>query len=191
MKRDELFEHHKELTTKALKLMEVKNNDYAGSSGNTPFANFERCEAMGVCPTSVGFMVRIVDKVSRLSTFTADGKLLVSNEGYEDAIIDIINYCILFSAYTKSKQPKPIETLGPTKYPYNYFDHLDDEDINPPTDNCPSKKDTTTIIHTGPLTGNITIPTPPGPSIWDLRYPNPHSFLGTPCNISSVTTSNV
>ena len=80
-----------------------KNHDYAGNSGTTPFANFERCEAMGICSTEQGFLVRIVDKVSRLSTFAKDGKLLVENEGYNDAILDIINYCVLFSAYVKSK----------------------------------------------------------------------------------------
>ena len=104
MNRAELFVHHKELTDKALEIMKLKNNDYAGKGGDTPFANFERCEAMGVCPTTVGFMVRVIDKVSRLSTFVADGKLLVTNEGYQDAVLDIINYMILFSAYVKSKE---------------------------------------------------------------------------------------
>lgn len=104
MNREELFEHHKELSTKALDIMRMKNNDYAGRGGDTPFANFERCEAMGICSTEVGFLVRVVDKVSRLSTFVSDGKLLVTNEGYQDAVLDIINYMVLFSAYVKSNE---------------------------------------------------------------------------------------
>lgn len=84
--------------------MKKKNHDYAGNSGEQPFANFERCEAMGICNTEQGFLVRITDKVSRLSTFANAGKLVVDNEGYRDAILDIMNYCVLFSAYVKSKE---------------------------------------------------------------------------------------
>ncbi len=103
MNRKELFEHHKELCAIALSLMEKKNHDYAGESGETPFANFSRTEAMGVCTTEQGFLVRVVDKVSRLSTFCSAGELKVDNESYEDAILDIINYMILFSGYLKDK----------------------------------------------------------------------------------------
>jgi hypothetical protein len=49
-------------------------------------------------------LVIIIDKISRLSTFVADGKLIVTNEGYEDAVLDIINYMVLFSAYVKSNE---------------------------------------------------------------------------------------
>jgi hypothetical protein len=59
---------------------------------------------MGICNTEQGFLVRITDKVSRLSTFANAGKLIVDNEGYRDAILDIMNYCVLFSAYVKSKE---------------------------------------------------------------------------------------
>ena len=45
----------------------------------------------------------MVDKVSRMSTFTSAGKLEVENETVEDAIVDIINYMVLFSAYLKDK----------------------------------------------------------------------------------------
>ena len=103
MNREELFKHHEELSQTALQIMKKKNHDYAGNSGAQPFANFERCEAMGICSTEQGFLVRITDKVSRLSTFANAGKLVVDNEGYQDAILDIMNYCVLFSAYVKSK----------------------------------------------------------------------------------------
>ena len=103
MNREELIQHHEDLCRQALELMKKKNHDYAGNSGKTPFANFERCEAMGICTTEAGFLVRMTDKLSRLSTFADAGKLQVDNEGYNDAIVDIINYCVLFSAYVKSK----------------------------------------------------------------------------------------
>ena len=106
MNRQDLFEHHQLLTDRAFEIMQAKNNDYAGSKGDVPFANFQRCESMGVCSVEQGFLVRIVDKVSRLSTFAADGKLMVPNESYEDAILDIMNYCVLMSAYVKDKNTK-------------------------------------------------------------------------------------
>ena len=106
MDRTELFAHHAQLSEKALGIMKAKNNDYAGSKGDDPFANFRRVEAMGVCSVEQGFLVRIVDKVSRLSTFAKDGKLMVPNESYEDAILDIMNYCVLMSAYVSDKQEK-------------------------------------------------------------------------------------
>lgn len=106
MNRDGLLLHHEQICKAALELMKKKNHDYAGNSGETPFANFERCEAMGICTTEAGFLVRLTDKLSRLSTFTSAGKLTVDNESYDDAIVDIINYCVLFSAYTKGKMSK-------------------------------------------------------------------------------------
>jgi hypothetical protein len=103
MNREQLLKHHEELCKTALEIMKKKNHDYAGNSGEQPFANFQRCQAMGICSTEQGFLVRIVDKVSRLSTFANAGKLVVDNEGYQDAILDILNYCVLFSAYVNSK----------------------------------------------------------------------------------------
>jgi len=101
--RKELFEHHKEICGEALKLMEKKNHDYAGEGGDTPFANFTRSEAMGICSTEQGFLVRVCDKLSRLSTFTSAGTLKVDNESYHDAVVDIINYMVLFSGFLKDK----------------------------------------------------------------------------------------
>jgi hypothetical protein len=102
MNREELFKHHENLTTKAYDILVAKNNDYA--SGKDPFSNFRKGEIFNLCSTEVGILLRITDKMSRLSTFAKDGKLSVENEGYEDAVLDIINYCVLFSAYIKSKE---------------------------------------------------------------------------------------
>ena len=104
MNRTELLEHHKEICAKAIEIMKEKNHDYAGKGGEEPFANFERCEAMGICSTEQGFLVRVVDKVSRLSTFVDAGELKVKGEAWEDAVLDIINYMILFSGFVTSKE---------------------------------------------------------------------------------------
>ena len=51
MTRDELLKNHETICQEARNLMELKNKDYAGNGGLEPFANFTRCEAMGVCTT--------------------------------------------------------------------------------------------------------------------------------------------
>ena len=84
--------------------MNLKNRDYAGNGGQEPFANFTRCEAMGICSTEQGFLVRLTDKMSRLSSFVESGKLHVSDESFEDTCVDIINYMVLFHSYVSEKK---------------------------------------------------------------------------------------
>ena len=124
MNRKELLNHHAELCEKAVRIMKKKNHDYAGQDGGQPFANFERCEAMGVCSTEQGFLVRVIDKVSRLATFVEAGELKVDNEGYEDAVLDIINYMILFSAFVKDKNESEVTEESPELPSFNM--HTDD-----------------------------------------------------------------
>ena len=104
MTRDELLMYHDELCTTAKELMSLKNRDYAGDHGNEPFANFTRVEAMGICTTEQGFLTRITDKMSRLSSFIDCGKMHVANESFNDTIVDVINYMVLLSAYLKDKE---------------------------------------------------------------------------------------
>ena len=104
MNREDLMKHYAKLCKEAIDIMKKKNHDYAGEGGESPFANFTRSEDMGICSTEQGFLVRLCDKLSRLSTFASAGELKVDNEGYHDAILDIINYCILFDGYVSSKK---------------------------------------------------------------------------------------
>lgn len=105
----DLLNHHIDLCGIARELMAVKNHDYAGSKGDTPWMNFQRAEEMGICSTEQSFLVRITDKISRLITFTNNGVLLVKDEGVEDSIIDLINYLVLFSAFLKDKKRADID----------------------------------------------------------------------------------
>ena len=102
----DLLNHHIDLCKTARELMAIKNHDYAGSTGDTPWMNFQRSEQMGICSTEQAFLVRITDKISRLVTFTNNGVLLVKDEGVEDSIIDLINYLVLFSAFLNNKKSK-------------------------------------------------------------------------------------
>lgn len=98
--RSELLNLHQEVCHTARELMKKKNHDYSGGEDEThPFLNFTRCESMGICTTEQGFLVRLTDKMSRLSTFCSSGRLKVEDEKLEDTILDVINYVILFYAY--------------------------------------------------------------------------------------------
>lgn len=104
MTREDLLKHHEVLCKQARDLMDKKNRDYAGNDGKEPFANFTRVEAMGICSTEQGFMVRLTDKMSRLSSILASGKNHVKDESFEDTMVDVINYIVLLSAYRQEKR---------------------------------------------------------------------------------------
>lgn len=106
MTRDELLKFHEEITKEARDLMSLKNRDYAGNDGLEPFANFTRVEAMGICKTEQGFMVRLTDKMSRLSSFVRAGKMHITDESFKDTCVDVINYMVLLAAYLKEKESK-------------------------------------------------------------------------------------
>lgn len=113
MTRDELLMYHSEICKSAQQLMSIKNKDYAGHEGNEPFANFTRVESMGICTTEQGFMTRITDKMSRLSSFIHAGKMHVEDESFSDTIVDVINYMVLLSAYISEKDQETTVLLNP------------------------------------------------------------------------------
>lgn len=105
MTKDEYLNYHAQCLAKMTEITKAKNHDYTGDSGD-PFFNFTRVEKMGVTSTEVGFLTRILDKFSRLTTFVKKGVLQVKDESIEDTLLDLANYAILFSAYISSKKRK-------------------------------------------------------------------------------------
>ena len=103
MNREELLRYHESICKDARELMKLKNADYAGNDGIEPFANFTRVESMGICSTEQGFMTRLVDKMSRLSSFLDSGKMHVKDESFYDTVVDVINYMVLLAAYSYDK----------------------------------------------------------------------------------------
>ena len=92
--------------------MEAKNNDYAGGKdASDPFANFKMAASIGVHPVT-GLLLRMMDKVQRIRTFTADGGLAVSGESVDDACDDIVNYAILCKGLLREERG----VHGPVKY---------------------------------------------------------------------------
>lgn len=98
---DNLIEMHNLLCIKAAEIMIAKNHDYTSGSGD-PFANFRASEAIGVKP-ELALLVRMLDKLKRMQTFAEQGQLKVKDESVQDAVIDIINYAVLFYGLTKEK----------------------------------------------------------------------------------------
>ena len=106
-----LLEYHKAFCDEAFALCHKKHHDYAQGSTGCPFVNFTRAESMGITTTEKGFLVRMVDKISRLSTFADKGELQVSDETVKDALLDIVNYSILLGAFIHAKE----EGITPSK----------------------------------------------------------------------------
>jgi hypothetical protein len=104
MTRDELFQLHQTVCGRALIILQHKSNDYATSTD--PFANFKRGEILGFSSAENGLMLRVVDKISRISTFLQKGELKVGNETVQDSILDVINYMILLQGMLEDKEKK-------------------------------------------------------------------------------------
>ena len=127
MTREELLKMHEKMCEDARNLMSLKNKDYAGNEGKEPFANFTRVEAMGICKTEQGFMVRLTDKMSRLSSFVESGKMHVEDESFRDTCIDVINYMVLLYSYSMHKEEQ--QTLSRPKFIYGHDHDLEIESL--------------------------------------------------------------
>lgn len=103
MNRKEYLEYHKAVTEKMFTITKAKNSDYCGITDD-PFANFSRVEAVGITTTERGFLVRMMDKMSRLNSFVQKGVLEVKDESVEDTLFDLANYSILLAAYIHGKK---------------------------------------------------------------------------------------
>jgi len=98
MTTEELIQLHKNTCETCRDIMRQKNSDYTGGEKATdPFANFNAASVLGIDPVQ-GLLLRVIDKIQRIKSFTNDKKLKVSNESVEDACDDIVNYAILAKA---------------------------------------------------------------------------------------------
>jgi hypothetical protein len=116
MNRDELHSSMERTFSKCLTIAKAKGLDYAGDSD--PFANFRLPEHLGLCSIERGILVRICDKVSRLSTLlSSDRPPAVQDESVQDTIRDGINYLAILGGYLESKtaaagESSPLETVA-------------------------------------------------------------------------------
>lgn len=78
-----------------------KNTDYSGTIN--PFRNFEIVEKIGVASAEQGILVRMTDKISRISNLL-DKEPEVFDERIEDTLIDLANYSIILKCYLEYKR---------------------------------------------------------------------------------------
>lgn len=78
----------------ALKAMHRrKSSDYGCPSGTDPLANIRNGAKFVGIPSWKGAMVRLSDKVTRLASYNATGRL--ENESLEDNLFDLASYALL------------------------------------------------------------------------------------------------
>lgn len=106
MTAKELLQLHDETCKTCRIIMEKKNSDYTGGRGATdPFANFNASKILNIHPVQ-GLLLRVIDKIQRIRSFTNDRELSVPNETVEDACDDIVNYAILAKAMLMEERKK-------------------------------------------------------------------------------------
>ena len=106
MNQKDLLDYFDKVTAEMRATMVKKNSDYTGGDTD-PFANFSAVESLdfGVS-TEQGILVRMTDKIRRIASFVKQGTLQVKDESVHDTLLDLANYCILFSAFLLSKKNK-------------------------------------------------------------------------------------
>ena len=92
---------HRNCCEKLMDITTRKNADYTGDS-SSPFANFQAVANINICSVETGFIVRMTDKLMRISALSGGGKVAkVSDESIEDTLLDLANYSILLAGYIK------------------------------------------------------------------------------------------
>lgn len=85
-----------------LQIMKNKNSDY--SWDKEFFGNFTVVEKLWITSAEEGFLVRMCDKVSRITNLLEEGReVKVLDEKVEDTLKDLVNYCVLLLLYIEDK----------------------------------------------------------------------------------------
>jgi hemerythrin len=95
-----------EIFLDCINISAAKNRDYCGQNTNNPFKNFELTENISICPTEKGIMVRICDKIARISNLLNNKNMEgeVKDEKIEDTLKDLINYAAILLVYIQNKK---------------------------------------------------------------------------------------
>ena len=111
MNTEDLLKIHDDTCKNCRDIMKQKNSDYTGGKNATDiFANFNSAKIIGMHPVK-GLLIRVIDKIQRINSFTNDKELSVSDETVTDACDDIVNYAILAKAMLiKERKEKKYST---------------------------------------------------------------------------------
>jgi len=101
MNKNDFLKHCGSFFDTCLDTLQAKNSDYTNTSDN-PFANFESVKSLGIS-AETGILTRMMDKMSRLASFSAGKSLQVKDESVHDTLMDLACYSAIFSAMIKSK----------------------------------------------------------------------------------------
>ena len=83
-----------------LNTTKAKNQDYA--KNYDAFANFRRCEDLGICSTEAGIVTRMTDKLSRIGNLLKQDNN-VKDERLEDSVLDLAVYSVILYVYLNNK----------------------------------------------------------------------------------------
>lgn len=110
---EDLQKLHQELTKEGHDLLCNKGNDYSGHTETDTLANIKSCGQFGIPPLQ-GIVTRLLDKMSRLASFSKGVENKVKDDTVKDAVIDIINYAVIWYAVRKEEEDKKVlEKLPP------------------------------------------------------------------------------
>jgi hypothetical protein len=111
MTTEELIELHVTTCDNCRDIMKKKNSDYTGGKGATDvFANFNASSILDIDPVQ-GLLLRVIDKIQRIRSFTNDKELKVPDESVEDACDDIVNYAILAKGMLKDQRARDAKNI--------------------------------------------------------------------------------
>jgi len=101
--------HFSDYIQRMVDLENRKGHDYA--SVEDPFKNFLECENLQICSAEKGILVRMADKITRVSNLLEKNEAAqVADEKLDDTLIDLANYAIILACYLKAKKLKENKT---------------------------------------------------------------------------------
>lgn len=105
MNQTEFTDHIQTVLNKVAELVRNKNTRYSDDAD--AFSNLELCENAGVCSVERGIMVRMFDKMGRISNLlgeTYSHSEIDVEESITDSLMDLIGYAAILVVYRKSKE---------------------------------------------------------------------------------------
>jgi len=100
MTTEQFIQRFRELQDESFTVLKNKNKDYAGVGD--PFKNFKLVETLGICNVEQGILVRMCDKMSRISTLLGK-EASVQDEKITDTLQDLSNYSLILRVYLEQK----------------------------------------------------------------------------------------
>lgn len=99
--RDMLVQEVKDTFSECLEILGKKNTDYAKTTD--AFANFRLSEMVGVGPERAN-LVRVADKIARISNIMDKEGSAVADETVADTINDVINYMAILKSMLRHRK---------------------------------------------------------------------------------------